>query len=937
MKLSNRKIKYIRRQASKKTPEEIAKDLGIGLKDVQSVLKQLEDESRKISIAAPTVSEYDNTAYKYHLIALLAISLLCIVIYSNTLKSPFVFDDDPNIVENKTITNLSNYFSLSKLLKPRAIVDFTFALNYRFGKLNVFGYHLVNILIHILNGLLVYLLVLVILKQRPAFSNSSTLSGSESPEFPIRTISLFAALLFVVHPIQTQAVTYTVQRYASIAALFYMAAVLFYLKARIIQQSAKSRGLIEQKQDAKSAKLKLSSFYVLSILCSMLAFLSKQNAASLPLAILLVEFLLIDHTWRQWKQKLPWFATSFALWALFVLYVSGLFSGGIDASGLLEDVSGLTKETTTVSRWQYLFTQFNVIVIYIRLLFLPVGQNLDYLYPFKNGFFDAYTPLAFLFLIGLFAVGAWRIKKQPVISLAIFWFFITLAVESSIIPIRDAMFEHRLYLPMFGFALIGAYLLFAFFAKQRYRAIIFLVVIIISFGAVTYHRNSVWKDDITLWSDVVSKSPHNYRAHNNLGYNLMAKDRTEEAMAHYSEALRLKPYYADALNNMGLVLYNQDRIEEAIDHYLKALRIKPDFAKVHNNLGLALYKQGRTEEAIDYYLKALRIKPDYANAHNNLGNALLLQDRTEEAFAHYKEALRIQPDFVDAINNMGLALYQQNRAKEAIDHYLQALRINPDYKDAHANLGVALAGQGKLKEAIAHFQEAIRIDPECPDAHHNLGVALRKLGNFEEAIHHLRITLRIKPDYIKAYYNLGVALRDQGHLEEAVVNFKEAVRLKPDYAKAFFNLGVALKDQGHLEEAIVNFKEALQINPDLTESHYQLGVTLVDHGSLDEAKRHFAEVLKAQPDHKYAHNDLGVVLTHQGRLKEALVHFREALRIKPDDATAHGNIGSILAQQGNLKEAIFHFQEALRIKPDFADARDNLQKALAIQKKNDSN
>jgi len=471
------------------------------------------------------------------------------------------------------------------------------------------------------------------------------------------------------------------------AAMFYMASVLFYLNARSIQQRAKSRGQVVKEQDEKSDKLKLSCFYILSMLCGMFAFLSKQNAASLPGAILLVEFLLIDRTWRQWKKKLPWFAISFVFWILFVLYISGLFSGGFEGSGLLEDVSGLMKETETVSRWQYLFTQFNVLVIYIRLLFLPVGQNLDYLYPFKSGFFDAYTPFAFLFLIVLFAFGTWQIKKRPVFSLGIFWFFITLSVESSIIPIRDALFEHRLYLPIFGFALMAAYLLFHFLSKRRLWAIVISVIIILLLSTATYMRNIVWSNEVTLWEDCVEKSPQKARAHNNLGKALSSQGRTAEAIDHFLQALRIKPYYVEAHNNLGNALDKQGRIKEAIDHYVKALCIKPNSADAHYNLGIALKRQGRAAEAIDHYLQALRINPDYAEAHNNLGLALAKQGRTtKESIDHYEQALRIKPDYVDAHNNLGVALFRTGDIEGAISSFRNAIQINPDNIYAKNNL-----------------------------------------------------------------------------------------------------------------------------------------------------------------------------------------------------------------------------------------------------------
>jgi len=226
------------RHASEKTPEEITKDLRINIKDVQKVLAQLGGEPSNNKAVTPEMRKEINISPRYHLIAISAICLLSILIYSNTFNSTFVFDDKFQIEENLEIRDLDNYFSIKQLLKPRAIVDFTFALNYKFGKLNVFGYHLVNVLIHILNGLLVYFLSLTIFRQLFTFRSISNSPIPQSPNSSIPLISLLTALIFAVHPIPTQAVTYTIQRYASMAAMFYMASVLFYLKARVMAQSS---------------------------------------------------------------------------------------------------------------------------------------------------------------------------------------------------------------------------------------------------------------------------------------------------------------------------------------------------------------------------------------------------------------------------------------------------------------------------------------------------------------------------------------------------------------------------------------------------------------------------------------------------------------------------------------------------------------------------
>ena len=843
--------------------------------------------------------------------AFILIGLSVLVIYSNIYKSPFVFDDLPSIVENKNIKDLSNFSSLSNLLKPRAIVDFTFALNYRVGKLNVFGYHLVNVLIHILNGFLVYFLAFAILQQRPEFSSASVPSKAEFPEFSIRTISLFSALIFVVHPIQTQAVTYTVQRYTSMAAMFYMASVLFYLKARIIQQRAKRLKRAEKEKDEKTDKLRFSSLYALSVFCGMLAFLSKQNTASLPLAILLLEYLLVDRTWQEWKKKLPWFAVSFALWTLFILYISGLFKAGFEGRELLGDVSGLLKETEAVSRWQYLCTQFNVVVIYLRLLLLPVQQNLDYLYPFKSGFFDAYTPFVFLLLVGLAALGAWHIKKRPVISLAIFWFLITLSVESSIIPIRDALFEHRLYLPMLGFGLFVSYQLSHYLSNKRLFALILLLAIVVSLGVATYQRNITWQDAITLWADVVSKSPYNHRAHNHLSHALDKQGRTEEAIDHYLQALRIKPDDVGAHNNLANDLDKQGRIEEAVGHYLQALRIKPDFEKAHNNLGNLLEKQGRTEEAIGHYLQALRIKPDFEEAHYNIGYALEKQGRIEEAVGHYLKALQTKPDYAEAHNNLGNALLKQGKDTEAMEHFNSALRLNPNLVQAHNSLGTLLVQTGKIDEAIVHFRKALQINPVFAETHVNLGGALLSLGRIDEAVVHFHKALAINPDMAEVHINLGVALANSGKVEEAVAHFRKALGIDPGNPEAQANLNKTLAILEEIDREIAYIQEQLALKPQDPMLNYNLGNLYRMKGQLDKAQDYYTKAVSLRSEFPEAIYELAKLHVGRGEYEKALSLYQKMLTFLPDNPAVYYNIACIFARWNKPGESVSWLQQAV--------------------------
>ena len=758
--------------------------------------------------------------------SLILIPLVAVVIYSNVYHCPFIFDDIRIIAENPKIRDLIGYFSLAQFPGPRAVVDITFALNYRFGKLDVFGYHLVNVLIHTINGFLVYFLALTIFRRLTGslqLSNSSGRSSREEAQSAksralnskLSLMALFAALIFVVHPIQTQAVTYTAQRYASMAAMFYIGAILFYLKARVIQRGSelktqssdekarrkKRKGQkktpdamavpVTEQASRSALRLRSSAYFALSVLCGMLALFSKQNTASLPAAILLAEYLFIDGTWQGWKKKIGWIAPIVVCFVIIVLCISGLTRGGIHFGSLLEDVSGLMEETKAVGRWSYLCTQFNVLIIYLRLLFLPVSQNLDYVYPFKSGFFDGYTPFAFLVLAGLAALGIWLRKSRPIITFAIFWFFITLSVESSIIPIRDAMFEHRLYLPMVGFALLvsclisnllsanfhglpaaakrenpplppfvkgGDYKVPPFvkggdyeappltkegdskappltkggnykappfikgrgykappfikggmggFSYKQLLAVIISVSIIISLGTAAYLRNRAWRDEITLWSDVVSNAPLSVRGHNNLGNALALQGKFKEAVGHYSEALRIAPHDVEAHYNMGKILIWQGDLNGAIGHLSEALRLRPGYAEAHNNLGAALALQGKFKEAVGHYSEALRLRPGYAKAHYNMGNALMREGNFEEAAGHFTEALRATPRDAGIHNVLGVALAKAGRAEDAIGHYHEALRINPDFSAACYNIACLYATQNRTEESINWLRKAV--------------------------------------------------------------------------------------------------------------------------------------------------------------------------------------------------------------------------------------
>ena len=606
----------------------------------------------------------------HYALAVFLICLTAVMIYSNTFHAPFVFDDQDTILKNEKIRNLDNFHVPDALKSPRSLVDYTFALNYHFGKLQVFGYHLVNLLIHIANGILVFFLSLAL------FRKLSAADGKDP--YPA---ALFAALIFVAHPIQTQAVTYISQRYAAMAAFFYMASVFSYLLAR----------------DADSAKRPIARYglFLITFLCGVLAFLSKQNSASLPLAILLVEFACYDRTWKGWLKKTGVILPGVFLIGLFYVYNMGLFSHDIQIGRLLSDVSDISQETRDVGRWQYLCTQFNVICVYIRLLLIPVHQSLDYLYPFKTGFFDGATPFAFVFLAGIFIAG-WRCRKtNPIVFFGIMWFFITLSIESSIFPIRDALFEHRLYLPMFGFSLVAARAGEWLFSWRRTWACALALGVFLSLSITAYSRNAVWQDGVTLWSDVVSKDPLNYRAFNNLGDALVQRGDMKAAMMSYDSSIRLKPDFFVSLSNKGALLAKTGKVDEGILFFRKALSLKPNYLSARQNLSIALREKadalsasGRYPEAIALYQEFLQIIPEALSmeGHTNLGAAYFRIGNKDAAVEEFRKAIKINPASVEATANLGMALYSQGKSAEALQQLGKALQLKPDSQEIRSNM-----------------------------------------------------------------------------------------------------------------------------------------------------------------------------------------------------------------------------------------------------------
>jgi len=650
-------------------------------------------------------------------IHVLLLILLGLLVYSNTFYAPFHFDDSKDIGDNPIIKNFSFFMEPEEYrhFMTRFITLLTFAVNYRLNGLDVTGYHLVNLGIHIINSLLVYLLATFTLKvtYRAGTGEPDPASGVVQQS---GLIALFTALLFVCHPIQTEAVTYIIQRLTSLAAMFYLLSIVLYIKWRLCVIETPDR------------RTKAWIFYVTTLTVTACAMLTKENTFTLPVTISLYEFIFFQ---GDMKKRLL-FLTPVLLTMLIIPLA--LTTG-------TQDIEMVSRFFTTMSRQDYLFTQFRVIITYLRLLVLPFNQNIDYDYPLYRSFFEPAVLLSFAFLLSLCTLGVYLLMRsrgnrglRP-IAFGIFWFFITLSVESSVIPIADVIVEHRVYLPSVGFfmALTSTWGLLRTRWGNRAgyagRALLYAMVLaVMALSAATYARNDIWKEDVSLWEDVVKKSPNKSRPHYNLGRAYQEQRRFEEAIGEYRTVVQSHSAYSvDALNNIGVSLIEQGRIDEAISGYTAALKLNPGDAVVHYNLASAYVIQGRIDEAISEYAAAIKLNPDSAEVHFYLGAAYKKQGRMNEAINEYHVVLKLNPGDAMSHNNLGNAYGKLGRMEEAINEYGTALKLKPDFIEAHYNLGNAYAKLGRMEEAVNEYRAALKLKPDFIEAR-------RQIENYSERI-----------------------------------------------------------------------------------------------------------------------------------------------------------------------------------------------------------
>jgi Flp pilus assembly protein TadD len=573
------------------------------------------------------------------------------VAYHNSLSGPFIFDDLDSIVGNPRIRAL---WPPSEALggTSRPLVALTLAANYAAGGLAVRGYHALNLVIHLLAALALF----AILRR--------TLAG---PRLGARFagaadgIAFAAAALWAAHPLATQAVTYVIQRAESLAGLLYLATLY-----ATIRGAASARRAVW--------------WYALAAVACVLGAATKPTIASAPLVVLLYDRFFLAGSFREaLTRRGPLYLALAASWAV----VAALAIAAPDtAAGF---------HLRRVTPLAYAATQPGVVLHYLRLAFWPHPLVLDYGWPLAQTFAEVAVPG--LALAAIAGVTLWQAARLRPIGFAGAWFFLALAPTSSVFPIHDPAFEHRMYLALAApvvLVVLAGHELLARRARLPLAAAALAVLGVAAACVATIRRNHDYRSEIAIWSDVVAKRPQNARGHMNLGRALLRGRDAAAAMPHLVNAVRLAPGYPEAHNNLGAAYAEQGRLDEAMVEFGSALALKPDLNDARYNLGRGLLQQSRFDQAIAELEILLRAQPSNAKAWQDLGSALTGARRLEEALAAYGQALRLAPRSPEVHNNLGVALMRLGRRDEAVSHFREALSLQPDFAAARQNLERAL-------------------------------------------------------------------------------------------------------------------------------------------------------------------------------------------------------------------------------------------------------
>jgi tetratricopeptide (TPR) repeat protein len=603
--------------------------------------------------------------------------------FANCVSKVLVFDDDAWVVDHPDIDHPLAYL---KSIQGRPLLGLSILALHQVGRSNPVAHHVLNVLIHIAAGLALYGLARRTLLL-PRFR------GRYAGRAPY--LAFAAALLWLVHPIQVQCVTYVIQRGESMAGLFYL--LILYAMVRANEYGSRR-----------------TAWYALAVVSLVLGFASKEILVTAPAAVLLYDRIFLTRSIRRMVRRRWIFYLFFLLtWGGFTAWHMTRAQGG-------EGGIGFGMELTPK---KYALTETGVILYYLRICVWPRGLAIDYQsWPWRETLADAMPEAAIV--AGLLALTVVLLFWRPALGFVCAWFFIVLAPTSSVLPIVDAVFEHRLYL-----SLASVTTLAVFFGDWLLRTVglgglrpYVLTAAAVALGVLTHLRNEEYRNRADVWTVAVDRMPNSVRARANLAQGLIAEDRTAEVIPVLERALELSPTDPTALQNMAAAHEILGNYPAAAEYYRRLAESYPTDARNWRMYAASLLVQGHWEEAADAYAKAAEHDPNLNEAHYGRAAALFELGRDAEAEQEVAAATAVNRDWPEGVLGLARAVIMDEKTRNYPDARRSALtwaKLGIRYLEKPSpidldTLGLCYAAAGDFAKAAEQSRWSLLLVPDGP-------------------------------------------------------------------------------------------------------------------------------------------------------------------------------------------------------------------------------
>jgi tetratricopeptide (TPR) repeat protein len=758
--------------------------------------------------------------------------LLCGAVWATfgrATNGPFFFDDRASFVQNETLRTL---WPLSGPLQPprehpfssRPLVNLSAAVNYQFGELDPAGYRIANMALHAASAMLLFSLVCRTLK----LSYFDWLQPAGPTDRVAAPLAFAVAVVWAVHPLQTEAVCYLTQRTELMMGLFYLATLYCSLR---YWQTASGLGRVV--------------WLTLAIAACAAGMASKEVMVSAPIIALLFERTFVTHSFHKaFRDSWPLYVGLCLTWILLAYLVA-------DAPRARSAGFHLSISTTT---WWW--TQAKVFLMYLRLAFWPWPLSIHYQIPYiENGA----AALPWLMIVGFLGFGTllalWRGWAVGFLGACV---YMILAPTSLVPIISEVAAERRMYLPLAAIAALvivgGVWLLAKLSSRAADRpatlrrwsaAVTIAFVALAGVLAVASHRRlDVYRSEVALWQDVVGQYPESEVAHLCLALALSESGEYPAAEDHFHQAMRLDPRNITHRVRYAQMLKAQGRSSEAMEQFREVVLRRPVYPGAHFDLGVLLKQAGELEEASEHLAAAVHYKPDVLEFRNEYIDTLKALGDYPQAIEQLQDVVGLRPDDAQVFDELGVLMEQIGQWQEAAEEYAVALSMEPDEARYHLHYGNVLRKLGRHRDAVEQLETVQKMLPDSRESYFALAQTYEAMGQHNVVLEQYERLLKLYPDDADGHLALGHALFEAGRYDAALAHFERAEGLAPDRADTRFGLGMILLELGRNDEAIAHLEESVQIDPDSAESHFRLAEAYGYAERTDEALPHARRALE---------------------------------------------------------------------------------------------